>query len=237
MTNPFWRRAASLLAAFALTFSAVGPAAAYSTSPNEYQWHARSGGTQFRYFIPVCLGKNMGGPVWNPNDNAVEETIWMALEQWNLLGRELQYYLTNAECATLVGTIHLKFLWRDPVEGGGVAVTELISTRDGRAEMQQIAVEPENQTFCIDSFHWDVCNWTMSSQTPLSNSQGYHFLDLMTVLIHEIGHASGLEHPWPWDPCEAVMKSFDTECWPNGDYRRNLQLDDREGFRSLWPDN
>lgn len=221
-----------------LLLSLAAPAAAYRTLGNEFRWHGHSGGTAYAYNIPVCLGKNMGGPVWNSQDGAVEETLSDAIALWNAEHRELFYTRTNTSCADLGDSIYLKFMWLDPVEGVNVvARTDLNSLRDGKAERQTINIEPENQSFCLTTYNWEVCNWTMSDETPANDSGNYHFLDLMTVAAHELGHASGLDHPYAWDPCQALMQEFNNECWPNGDWRRTLHSDDRAGFNALWPAN
>ncbi len=67
-------------------------------------------------------------------------------------------------------------------------------------------------------------DWTWNTTCTLN--QGARQADLLTVILHEMGHAVSLNH----DPAfpNAVM-------WPNYVCKQNLTADDRNGIGALYP--
>jgi hypothetical protein len=241
------RRNLAVLAALAVLWSAgVSSVGAYATAENQFRWHTHAGNSTHDYYIPVCINNNMGSD-WNINGNSLHMTLWLAMEKWSQLDRQLLYYRTNTSCSTLrtQGNIFLELKWVTAVPGGGFAQTLLKTTRDGRAEYQVIEFELEDQVACVTNAFDDIdtCNWTYYNQTPVDHANGSggstpaRYVDLYYAAIHEIGHASGLDHNWAWDDCAAMMRNYSGTCYPNGrDWSRSLAQDDINGFNAVWPD-
>lgn len=228
------RRALAILAALTITLAITTPAAAYTSYPRSYLWVSRSAANGYDFYIPVCLGTNIDAP-----GGGWDLSIWThsrlndALGEFNSNNIDGHYYRTNSSCATLRNnnTPHL-------------AVVFALSDIPGSYGTYDNDL---SDSFCITNCTWggriildpdppaSDTDWYVGSSltVPAGNT------DLAMAFLHELGHASGLDHSQAHG---ALMCARDTsstgDCdlytWIHGTARRYYQFDDILGLEAVW---
>ncbi len=187
-----------------LPLLAAPPALAYET--NAIWW------AEDQLPIPVALVRPGSDDL---GEDLTEELLLTALDQWadvGCTGLTYEYLGWVDEMVHMDGIVHVRWLEEDSGMGDAAASTAIdVDPESGR-------IRDVNLTF-----NGDTLTWTDSDSNPYLES-----LDAVAVMVHELGHAFGLDHNV--DMLEASM--FWAYTSAAGGY---LSWDDKWGICALYP--
>lgn len=240
-----WRRVAatiltaSFLAALATVGSTPNRAVAYNENFPTAYWVSRSAQNGYDFYIPVCLATNFwgysgSGGGWDLS-KLWHQRVADAIDILNGENFDGFYYRTAQSCTYMRNQDipHLE-LAQENDAGNNLALTQ-ITEQDFPcahhcASVYRISFQPD------DTMYGN--GWYVGDSVTVP----YLKADAGEVVIHELGHASGLLHsqitwsqmcgaPWYW-----INGGCDSEnwIWGGGAAVRYMTADDEDGLQAIW---
>ena len=240
-----YRKLAPLALAIVLTLSVTVPVFAGTPYPDRLLWVTRAASNGYDFEVPVCLGGNFDDPDtggWNLNTNRMARAD-DAIQEFNRDNVDGRYYLSSQDCSYFASRNlpHLRIRWADYDEGYGMlGVTESYRTDDFCI------------THCVYGFSIDIQPSEYLDQPPdLVIGEPWWYKgdstdvpsgdpDLGEAILHELGHASGLDHTSVLLAQMCAQPPATSECaihdwvWGPGPANRIFSIDDVTTLRSIW---
>lgn len=251
MTRHLWRRAARVALAAFTVFVLVGgvtsPVTAYDRNDDRwYPWRGTSGTSPYEHIVKVCLADNFAAPGggWDL-DLGRHDQVWTALDKWNALATELRYERTNLPCGEGPHINELKIVYNSSCSLGDCVGWWQVTTKLGDSCdhvgycLRRGTIHLVTDAGLDASSNGEWTSWYVGDSTSVPDNK----IDMLGVVMHEAGHASGLGHSnadYATMCGRTVLEWWSTSCpaawtWYGPDTAdRSLHSDDINGFTLNW---